>query len=345
MLQQFEELKRKIFLVAFPFFGFSLLINQYFYKITSTTLHFEDFLKDYLLLAWFLTGFVLLILKRNWFRAVEVITLIVVTSVLLLYFQHIIFMEIPRGYMHDSGGFLFWVPLLYISIFFTLHKKKALFLTITIHTVNAAMAALAFSQYEYSEDTSRILLNFFISQYVFILSLFYLQELFKVYLVNQQLRDIAHTDHLTGLPNRRKIDEILTKQFEGLNPAVFSIILFDIDHFKSINDTYGHDVGDQVLKEMSSLLKINRQENQFFGRWGGEEFILIQTGDSSPEIEAERIRSMINSHQFIEVYAVTASFGVATYRQGDDKYSLLSRADAALYKSKENGRNQVQFLT
>ncbi|RFU63710.1 GGDEF domain-containing protein [Peribacillus glennii] len=246
--------------------------------------------------------------------------------------------------MHDSGGFLFWIPLLYISIFLSLDKKKALPFSLVIHTVSAATAVFAFIHFDYQEDITRILLNFFISQYVFIFALFYIQELFKVYLINQELEQIASTDHLTSLPNRRKIDDILTKQFEDAIPGAFSIILLDIDHFKSINDTHGHDVGDNVLKEISSLLKKYKQETYFFGRWGGEEFILILTGDYKPEEEAERIRLMIGSHSFTGVELVTASFGATTYTQGDDKHSLLTRADAALYQAKENGRNQVQSL-
>ncbi|CAH0344756.1 GGDEF domain-containing protein [Bacillus sp. CECT 9360] len=344
MLREFQQLKRRIYLVVFPLFSLSLLINQFHYKHNDSPLHFEDKLKDYLMLSWFIIGSVLLMIKKSSLRTVELITLGLVPIILFIYLRHILFVEIPREDVLDSGTFLFWAPFLFIAIFISIPKKKALIYALSIQTVNLLMIFFAYWKFDYSDDTTRILFNFFISQYVFIFAMFYFQELFKVFLKNQELESIASTDYLTGLPNRRKIDQILNKQFNKPNGKGFSIVLLDIDHFKSINDKYGHDIGDSVLKEISSLLRANKKEHHFLGRWGGEEFIMIVTGETKVEEEAERMRSIIEAHLFLDIQTVTASFGVATYEQGDDKRSLLVRADSALYLSKENGRNQVSAL-
>ncbi|RFU60831.1 GGDEF domain-containing protein [Bacillus sp. V59.32b] len=342
MFKEFQQLKRRIYLVVFPLFSLSLLVNQFHYRHSDSTLHFEDKLKDYLMLSWFLIGFLLLMIKKSSLRTVELITLGLVPIILFIYLRHILFVEIPREDVLDSGTFLFWAPFLFIAIFISLPKKQALIYALSIQTVNLVMTFFAYWQFQYPDDTTRILFNFFISQYVFIFAMFYFQELFKVFLKNRELEDMASTDYLTGLPNRRKIDQILNKQFR--NGKAFSIILLDIDHFKAINDKYGHDIGDSVLKKISSLLSAHKKDQHFLGRWGGEEFIMIVTGGTNTEEEAERIRSIIEAHLFMDVQTVTASFGIATYEQGDDKRSLLNRADSALYLSKENGRNRVSVL-
>lgn len=342
MFREFQQLKRRIYLAVFPLFSLSLFINQLHYRHSDSTIHFEDKLKDFLMLSWFLIGFLLLIIKKSSLRTIEHITLGLVPIILFIYLRHILFVEIPQEEILDSGTFLFWAPFLFIAIFVSLPKKEALIYALSIQTVNLFMTFFAYWQFEYDEATTRILFNFFISQYVFIFAMFYFQGLFKVFLKNQELEDIASTDYLTGLPNRRKIDQILNKQFR--NGKAFSIILLDIDHFKAINDKYGHDIGDSVLKEISSLLSAHKKDQHFLGRWGGEEFIMIVTGGTNAEEEAERIRSIIEAQLFMDVQTVTASFGIAAYEQGDDKRSLLNRADSALYLSKENGRNRVSVL-
>ncbi|WP_180953565.1 GGDEF domain-containing protein [Bacillus sp. T33-2] len=222
-------------------------------------------------------------------------------------------------------------------------KKKALIFSMFIYSGMLAVTLFAFSQHAYPQFVSRILLNFFISLCVFILAFYFLQEIFKIYLINQELEKAAGTDHLTNLPNRRKIDEILKQQIQQSDSAI-SIIMFDIDHFKSINDNYGHDVGDSVLKQLASLITRDKNENEFLGRWGGEEFIIVVSGKINALNEAERMRMLIESHNFEEAGSITASFGVATLQPEDGIESVINRADAALYLSKQRGRNQVHVL-
>ena len=178
-------------------------------------------------------------------------------------------------------------------------------------------------------------------------------------LVNSQLREkmrekeveilerLAVTDRLTGLYNRRKLDDILTVESERTkrfnNP--YGIVLLDIDHFKSVNDTYGHQVGDQVLIDVAELLKRHTRETDVAGRWGGDEFLIVCPGtDRKGLIKlAETLRKNIENHKFSVIGNKTSSFGITAYQQEDEIKDLILRADNALYLAKGNGRNRVEF--
>lgn len=163
---------------------------------------------------------------------------------------------------------------------------------------------------------------------------------------NQALEVMTRTDRLTGLANRRRLEESL--QTEVLRARrygkLFSVIMLDIDHFKAINDRFGHQVGDNVLIAIAGLLTRTARETDVVGRWGGEEFLLV-----CPETElqvvaalAERLRVEFTGTDFPLVGPVTSSFGVAMFRQGDSVTSLVQRADEVLYRAKGKGRNRVE---
>ncbi|MBF9014884.1 MULTISPECIES: diguanylate cyclase [unclassified Oceanispirochaeta] len=164
---------------------------------------------------------------------------------------------------------------------------------------------------------------------------------------NQRLNILTITDQLTGLYNRLKLDESL--QYEALRFArynhPFGIILIDIDHFKNINDTFGHPTGDKVLESISNLLLKNIRKADTLGRWGGEEFLIIcpETDEQDIKQFAEKLRNKIDSFDFPEVHVSTASFGATISRKGDDMTRLMKRVDEALYSAKKNGRNRVIF--
>jgi diguanylate cyclase (GGDEF)-like protein len=121
-------------------------------------------------------------------------------------------------------------------------------------------------------------------------------------------------------------------------------VLLDIDHFKSVNDKYGHPVGDQVLVDVARLLAEGTREVDVVGRWGGEEFLIIcpDTTFDGAMAAAEKLRELISNHSFSVVGSKTASFGVATVRTNDTIPALMARADSALYLCKANGRNCVE---
>ncbi len=163
----------------------------------------------------------------------------------------------------------------------------------------------------------------------------------------------ANTDGLTGCYNKMYFNnqcELEVKKSK-VTGAPLSLIIFDLDHFKTLNDNYGHDAGDFVLKELSGLIRKNGvREQDVFARYGGEEFVILlpKTNLKQSYEIAERLRKLVESHQFVyddQRLPVTASIGVADYRQGVlNGNDLFRRADNAVYKAKDNGRNQVQFF-
>lgn len=171
---------------------------------------------------------------------------------------------------------------------------------------------------------------------------------------NQDITDkkiiekLSIKDTLTDTFNRRKIDELLEKEFhlaQRYNMS-FSIVLLDIDYFKSINDEFGHLVGDEVLVEISKILKKDTRKVDHVGRWGGEEFLIICPYSSIEEAlnVANKLKISIENHDFGFNKKITASFGVTNYKNDQKIDDILSRADKALYLSKNYGRNQVQTL-
>lgn len=169
---------------------------------------------------------------------------------------------------------------------------------------------------------------------------------------NRQLEQLALTDPLTGLPNRRAIDLWVENQLSSAARHEFPvwIVIADLDHFKRVNDTYGHEAGDNVLKAFSSVLKANTRRSNTCGRLGGEEFLLIltHTNREQTQIALERIRTRLALEKFQlgnETFSVTASFGVAGFSgtSAVEFADLLSHADSALYTAKANGRNRIEF--
>ncbi len=153
-------------------------------------------------------------------------------------------------------------------------------------------------------------------------------------------------DKLTGAISKDSFNEIIGfKIMEAKHiDSALSLIIFDIDYFKKINDTYGHLVGDTILKELSELIRNNLRESEYFVRWGGEEFVILLPGTSlqGAQMVAEKLRRAVEENTFSEVGKVTCSFGVTTLKEDDTIKSFLKRADEALYEAKNGGRNQVK---
>ncbi len=184
-------------------------------------------------------------------------------------------------------------------------------------------------------------LLFFISLWVFILK----REIQKRKELERELEALATKDKLTQIYNRHKIDLSLTEQLEIAKRyhKVFGVIFFDIDYFKDINDTYGHKMGDYVLKELARIVSENIRKSDLLGRWGGEEFLIILPETTKEEAVnlAEKLRNIISKHKFKGVEHLTCSFGVTEYMSGDTTDSIMNRVDKMLYKAKYEGRNRV----
>ncbi|MFZ5648125.1 MAG: GGDEF domain-containing protein [Bacillota bacterium] len=152
------------------------------------------------------------------------------------------------------------------------------------------------------------------------------------------------TDRLTGVPNRRQLDKQLEKLVGRMAPL--SVIMMDIDHFKKVNDIYGHGAGDLFLKHFASTVKSTKRPLDFPGRYGGEEFMVIcNTGLGNAVEMAERVRQSVSGNPFNisegHMLPITASFGVSEFIPGDTPQTLLKRADNVLYEAKKTGRNKV----
>ncbi len=156
---------------------------------------------------------------------------------------------------------------------------------------------------------------------------------------------ISEHDKLTNIYNRYKLDQVLEEELHRAQRynVPFSLIMLDIDHFKSVNDTFGHQVGDSVLIELTKLLRTNIRNTDAIGRWGGEEFLIVCTNTdlNGAKDLAENLREKVATYDFATVGHKTSSFGVASYIEGDNVDSLLKRADDNLYKAKDSGRNKV----
>lgn len=167
----------------------------------------------------------------------------------------------------------------------------------------------------------------------------------KLSRLNRELARLSVTDRLTGIYNRMKLDEALAAEIQRCRryDQALAIVLLDIDHFKRINDTYGHQAGDRALIDIARLLSAGSRETDVVGRWGGEEFMIVlpHTDLAGASRLAEKMRTTIAAHEFSGIGQQTASFGVAAYRIDDQPNDLVARADAALYEAKHAGRNRV----
>lgn len=173
-----------------------------------------------------------------------------------------------------------------------------------------------------------------------------MEKRLKLQELARDLRFQATTDPLTGLANRLQFNQALANEVlrSERYKTPLSLVLYDIDHFKKINDAHGHQIGDKVLVELSRVVAGRIRTNDLLARWGGEEFVLLTPGSDSRVAYqvAEKLRAAIESMMFEQVGAVTCSFGVAEYLEGDTVDIFIGRADEAMYKAKINGRNRVE---
>lgn len=166
--------------------------------------------------------------------------------------------------------------------------------------------------------------------------------------VNKRLQSLAHTDSLTGVWNRYHMEESIDAEISAAQryQRSCSLLLFDIDHFKQFNDSHGHDAGDQVLKVLTVSVGACLRAADHFGRWGGEEFLILTGVEvDGAVLLAERIRRQVEKIDLGGLGQVTVSIGVSGYRAGDSRKQLVARADQAMYRAKEDGRNRVVCMS
>jgi diguanylate cyclase (GGDEF)-like protein len=162
---------------------------------------------------------------------------------------------------------------------------------------------------------------------------------------NRELERLAHTDRLTGVLNRRALEQLIVNEIKRGHRyhRPFSVLFIDLDHFKVVNDRYGHDVGDVVLSRLTAEVAPMLRESDQLGRWGGEEFLILcsETGCEDALCLAERIRRHVEQYAFPTVNRLTLSIGIACLDKGQSASELIAEADRAMYEAKQSGRNRT----
>ncbi|MCA1029490.1 GGDEF domain-containing protein [Bacillus timonensis] len=342
-VDSFVDLKRKIYLVSLPI----VAIAAFFAVLLEYLSEEKDLVNSITmptLLVWFIIAIFLLVARRKYFRLIELITLIIGSTLFLLKFFIVVNIEFGTDGLYDLGETFYWLPMYFIFIFFSTRGKRALTISLSFLGLNILFGMIyVVKNFPIHPAASDLLVQFYLSNIVYIVALYYLQRMVEVYMNAEAYEKAANTDFLTELPNRRLMHSFLQKELTKTESYHLSVILFDIDNFKKINDLFGHDVGDSVLVEFSNVVRNTIDQSCEFGRWGGEEFLIIAKSrniDAAAEL-AKEIQISVDKHRFAHVGSVTASFGVSAYKEGDVIHSLLKRADEAMYYAKQNGKNQV----
>jgi diguanylate cyclase (GGDEF)-like protein len=168
----------------------------------------------------------------------------------------------------------------------------------------------------------------------------------ELHSMTSSLEEQANIDKLTGIYNRDKFEESFSFLIKDSHKRdrKLSLLLFDIDHFKDINDTYGHQTGDSVLKELTELISANIKTSDVFARWGGEEFVILlpDTDLDGSYLFAEKLRKLVKAHDFTVIGRMSVSFGVGELTEYENKTTLFEKVDKALYQAKNKGRNRTQ---
>ncbi len=170
----------------------------------------------------------------------------------------------------------------------------------------------------------------------------------KLIKYNDTLKEAANTDQLTGLFNRRRAEQYMQEQIENAAGNPISISIGDIDFFKKVNDTYGHDAGDEVLKHIANVMKDTLRSDSFISRWGGEEFLIVLPNSNGDQafMALDRLRRRIMGSSVLvgdAEISVTMTFGVSEYDFSGSMEAAIKEADERLYRGKGNGRNQVVY--
>jgi diguanylate cyclase (GGDEF)-like protein len=264
------------------------------------------------------------------------------------YLQAIIWGYIPWDNYYSLATFAQWFPLSYVILFLFLTKRQALAASLCIYgsvTVPTVINGFLERHLPFTEQKLSYLLHMVLSHLVYIVVFMVVASLQMSFVTAKLEAEKAELDHLTNLANRRSATRLLETALTqmGCEETCLGVILLDVDLFKTINDTFGHGVGDRVLIQVAQLLQQDLRKTDLSARWGGEEFIVVLTTTTPDEVNqtAERLRKQLEAYSHPEVGQVTASFGIATASCSEKLETLLQRADIAMYQAKQQGRNQV----
>jgi len=349
--------------------GWLLFSLRFQYGISFFTLPAANIL--ILLLPVFLVRAVFLLLKIQYSRLYLIATLFLLIFTLLFLIWSMHDRWIPGIYTSTLNGLIYIVPGILLIRFY--HRKNNVILTIILLNfltgsmllIRSFLLLMGCLYPDFMSDPIRMqLLNSTLFLNIVCLDaqilcfpiLDFMQAQKDLTEANQQLKELSNIDELTGLLNRRALNTRLNCEISTyktnkhrINKVPFSIILFDLDHFKKVNDSFGHPMGDVVLKQTAKLVGQLVRSSDTVMRYGGEEFMIMLPNTDAVEAckTAERLRVGISQLCFVHPdlpssFQVTASFGVAVLSEDLlSESALLKRADQALYQAKTQGRNQV----
>lgn len=309
-----------------------------------------------------LIGSVLFLLLQVWalrsasfgVRAVAGTLYLAVAVIVLSTIAYSLYLQPSQAYAQVSLISLYsWLPLVYASFFLMYESRAAvvrsgiLYMLILCVSVPKAVATMGSSvPFEGFNAVSQV---YFTHAGVIAVLFFFTRlrgQLARTQAVADQMRELAWTDVLTGISNRRQIEEVLSDETaRSLRYGQpLSVILFDLDDFKSLNDDLGHDAGDRALVAVTRLIEPHLRATDHLARWGGEEFLIVatETPVEAAGLLADRVRSAVTDYPLEGERHVSASFGVAAYHPGDAPSDLIKRADVALYRAKALGKNRVE---
>lgn len=248
---------------------------------------------------------------------------------------------------------LYWFPLVYILAFLLFESRRRLLVGSVLFFAASVALGLMHGLWVWwlNKETAELYLlsRFYLGNIIYIILLMVSvrlnEQYVRLHLQAETMTQLAHTDALLPIANRRELDVTLAREISQAtrHRQSLSIILFDLDHFKHVNDVYGHLAGDLVLIETAWIIRSRLRQFDVLGRWGGEEFLVVapQTTCARAREVAERLRQTLADFSFEPVGQITASFGVAEYRLPESPEAWLGRADGALYAAKQDGRNRV----
>lgn len=248
---------------------------------------------------------------------------------------------------------LYWFPLVYVLAFLMFESRRRLLVGCLAFFAASLILGLAHGVEEWQSkgDMADLYLlgRFYLANAAYIVLLMVSVRLNEQYVrlhtLAETMTHLAHTDTLIRIANRRELDAAIAREVNRATRHCLplSLIMFDLDHFKQVNDKYGHDAGDTVLKETARVVRGHLRGADLLGRWGGEEFLIIAPNTDSAQARelAERLRQAIAICPLEYVGNITASFGVAEYCPQESPEAWLKHADEALYAAKQGGRNRV----
>ncbi|MCA9838800.1 MAG: diguanylate cyclase [Trueperaceae bacterium] len=350
--EPFAILRRRIYL-AFCLMGLTASTTGFIYALLSNEADFFRQVLSYLIIGMFGLMSLLAGWKRLSLARLEQTLFGTIVSLSLLTLVYVLYREYPKPSSFDVLlSLLLWFPGVYVMIFFVFKAQRAVVLGSSLLLAFIALSlphALRTTIRQNVFDGITPFLQIYLS-HVFIILALYGFAVFRAHALKQEqeaqaFRELASTDMLTGLSNRRHMTDLLELEFKRAEryDHPFSIILLDIDRFKFVNDVYGHDVGDEVLVDLAHLLQSSLRGSDLAARWGGEEFLVLlpETSNSNALIVAENLRKQVAMHLTYRGNHSSISSGVASYHPNDSLKSLVKRADDALYKAKAQGRNCV----